>query len=180
MMRANAEYAKLRGVKSLAALLPLRNSAYFAVFIFFIVFSGATSFIAAKGDGELKDFIGKFAGLFKTADHETLIEAEMVYFPLRLKGMLDGSPELKINAKQFSKTLAKIANQPSGMNAKNFKETEKDYVSKQVVRGTLPTDSGKGTVRLGNLVFGKKAKKWKLVMIYTSDELIAELKSKVK
>lgn len=140
----------------------------------------AFSFLGAKDDGELKNFIGKFAGLFKSADHETLVDAEMVHFPLRLKGTLDDSPEIKINAKQFAKALAKIANQPSGMNAKNFKETEKDYVSKQVVHGVLPTDAGQGTVRLGNLVFGKKAKKWKLVMVYTSDELIAGLTKKAK
>jgi hypothetical protein len=140
----------------------------------------SASVLGAKGDDELKSFIGKFAGLFKTADHETLVAAEMVHFPLRLKGTLDDSPEIKISEKQFSKTLAKIANQPSGMNAKNFKETEKDYVSKQVIKGTLPTDAGQGTVRLGNLVFGKKAKKWKLVMVYSSDELIADLQSKKK
>lgn len=140
----------------------------------------ATSLVAVKNDAELKDFIGKFAGLLKTADHGTMVDAEMVHFPLRLKGTLDDSPEIKISEKQFAKVLPKIANQPSGMNAKNFKETEKDYVSKQVIKGTLPTDAGEGTVRLGNLVFGKKGKKWKLVMIYTSDETIAGLQSKKK
>ncbi len=176
-----AEYAKLREVKGMKLpFLPLRKLAHFAVFMLSFLIMGSASAITAKGDDELKSFIGKFAGVFKTADHETLVNAEMVHFPLRLKGTLDDSPEIKINEKQFSKTLAKIANQPSGMNAKNFKETEKDYVSKQVIKGTLPTDSGQGTVRLGNLVFGKKAKKWKLVMIYTSDELIAELQSKKK
>ncbi|MBN8221779.1 MAG: hypothetical protein J0L53_12705 [Spirochaetes bacterium] len=140
----------------------------------------ASALVAAKGNDELKDFIGKFAGLLKTADHATMVDAEMVHFPLRLKGTLDDSPEIKITEKQFPKVLPKIANQPSGMNPKNFKQTEKDYVSSQVVRGALPTDAGEGTVRLGNLVFGKKSKKWKLVMVYTSDELIAEFSKKKK
>lgn len=135
----------------------------------------ASALAAAKNDAALKDFIGKFAGLLKTADHGTMVDAEMVHFPLRLKGTLDDSPEIKISEKQFAKVLPKIANQPSGMNPKNFKETEKDYISKQVIRNTLPSDAGQGTVRLGNLVFGKKAKKWKLVMVYTSDEIISEL-----
>lgn len=141
---------------------------------FAVILVFASALVAAKSDAELKDFIGKFAGLLKTADHATMVDAEMVHFPLRLKGTLDDSPEIKISEKQFGKVLSKIANQPSGMNTKNFKETEKDYVSKQVIRGTLPSDAGQGTVRLGNLVFGKKGKKWKLVMVYTSDELIAQ------
>ena len=50
------------------------------------------------------------------------------------------------------------------------------YISAQAKASKLPEEAGNGTVRSGNLVFGKKSGEWKLVQVYVSDELIAELK----
>jgi hypothetical protein len=137
-----------------------------------LILVAATVIVAV--DAGLKNFTVRFAEFFSKADHASLVREEMVHFPLRLKGTLDDSPEIKIGIGQFPGILKKIAAQPSGMNTQNFNETEKDFLSAQVTKGALPTDAGEGTMRLGNLVFGKKKKKWKLVMVYVSDELIAE------
>jgi hypothetical protein len=127
------------------------------------------------GEADLKKFFANFSGAFAATDHKAMLAAEMVHFPLNLKGTLDDSPEAKISPKQFSAVLKKMAHQPSGMNAKDFNETEKDYVTSQAKAGKLPEEAGNGTMRSGNLVFGKKNGRWKLVRVYVSDELIAEI-----
>lgn len=136
----------------------------------------AAASLVHAGEADLKKFFANFTEAFAAIDHKAMLAAEMVHFPLKLKGTLDDSPDAKISAKQFALVLEKIASQPSGMNARNFNETEKDYVTSHAKAGKLPEEAGNGTVRSGNLVFGKKAGKWKLVQVYVSDELIAELK----
>ena len=134
-----------------------------------------TASLVFAGEADLKKFFGSFAELFAATDHKALIAKDMVHFPLKLKGTLDDSPEIQISAKQFATVLKKIAGQPSGMNAKNFDETEKDYVTSQAKAGKLPSDAGEGTKRSGNLIFAQKSGKWKLVKVYVSDTLIEEI-----
>ena len=142
--------------------------------ILLAVFAAAS--LVYAGGADLKKFFGHFTGLFAAMNHKALLAAEMVHFPLTLKGTLDDSPDAKISAKQFASVLNKIANQPSGLNPKNFNETEKEYLSSQSTQGKLPEEAGNGTVRMGNLVFAQKKGQWKLVLVYVADDLIAELK----
>lgn len=135
----------------------------------------AAASLVFAGELDLKKFFGNFTEAFAATDHKAMLASEMVHFPLQLKGMLDDSPEAKISAKQFASVLKKIAGQPSGMNSQNFNETEKDYVSTQAKAGKLPQESGNGSVRMGNLVFAQKKRKWKLVQVYVSDDLISEI-----
>ena len=134
-----------------------------------------TASLVFAGEADLKKFFGSFAELFAATDHKALIANGMVHFPLKLKGTLDDSPEIQVNAKQFATVLKKIAGQMSGMNANNFDETEKDYVTSQTKAGKLPSDAGEGTKRSGNLIFAQKSGKWKLVKAYVSDTLIEEI-----
>ena len=138
------------------------------------VFAAAS--LAYAGEADLKKFFTNFTGAFAAADHKTMVAGKMVHFPLNLKGTLDDSPDVKVSANQFASVLKKIANQSSGMNTKDLNETEKQYISAQAKASKLPEEAGNGTVRSGNLVFGKKSGEWKLVQVYVSDELIAELK----
>jgi len=138
------------------------------------VFAAAS--LAHAGEADLKKFFANFTQAFAATDHKAMLAAEMVHFPLRLKGTLDDSPDAKLSGEQFASVLKKIAHQPSGMNAKNFNETEQDYITSQAKAGKLPEKAGNGSVRMGNLVFVKKKGMWKLVQVYVSDELIAELK----
>ncbi len=147
----------------------MRRAALFALLTASLVFAGGA---------DLKKFFGSFTELFAATDHKALIANGMVHFPLKLKGTLDDSPEISIAEKQFAAALNKIAAQPSGMNAKNFNESEKDYIISQAKAGKLPEDAGKGTRRSGNLVFAQKAGNWKLVQVYVSDDLIAEIVKK--
>ncbi len=126
-------------------------------------------------DQHLRKFITRFSGLFSKADHQALVKAKLVRLPLVLKGTLDDSPELKVSAKSFDKALAKIAEQPSGLNTANTNETEAQHLAASVAAGKLPQDAGEGTVRAGNLVFKKSGKNWQFVKVYVSDELIEEL-----
>lgn len=146
--------------------------------ILLAVFTAAS--LAYAGEADLKKFFGKFSALFAATDHKAMLAADMVHFPLKLKGTLDDSPEIGIGKKQFAAVFNKIADQPSGMNAKNFNETEKDYVTSQAKTGKLPADAGNGTVRSGNLLFAQKSGQWKLVQVYVSDDLIAEIAKKSK
>ncbi len=139
-----------------------------------------TSSLVFAGEADLKKFFGSFAELFAATDHKALIANGMVDFPLKLKGTLDDSPEIQVSAKQFAAILKKIAEQPSGMNARNFDETEKDYVTSQAKTGKLPSDAGEGTKRSGNLIFAQKSGKWKLVKVYVSDALIEEIGKKTR
>ena len=132
--------------------------------------------LAFAGGADLKNFFSHFTELFSTTNHKAMLDAEMVHFPLTLKGTLDDSPGAKISSKQFAFVLNKVANQPSGMNARDFNETEKDFLSAQSAKGKLPEESGNGTVRMGNLVFAQKKGQWKLVLVYVADDLLAEIK----
>lgn len=134
-----------------------------------------TASLVFAGGADLKKFFSSFSALFAATDHKALIANGMVHFPLKLKGTLDDSPEIQVSAKQFAKVLQKIAAQPSGLNAKNFDETEKDYVTSQAKAGKQPSDAGEGTKRSGNLIFAQKSGKWKLVKVYVSDALIEEI-----
>lgn len=125
-------------------------------------------------DTGLKSFFTTFVPLFAKTDHATLIEKKMVEFPLILKGTLDDSPEVKLAARNFAAVLPKIASQMSGLNAKNYTESEAEHLSAMTKSGRFPEDAGEGTVRAGNLVFAKKRSGWRLIKVYTSDELIAQ------
>lgn len=142
-----------------------------------LVFAPALS---AGQNADIAKFISAFSQHFSASDHKGLLKARAVRFPLRLKGTLDDSPEIKVSEKAFAKVLKKIAQQPSGLNSANMNESEAEYLQTMVKAGKLPENAGEGMLRAGNLVFKKSGKAWQLVKVYVGDDLIESLQKKGK
>jgi hypothetical protein len=92
--------------------------------------------------------------------------AALVRFPLQTRGVMDGDPVLKHDARTFPKLLPKLLDADAGVDGKtNMRQL---LASKPAL---TPNDAnGKGRYRVANFVFERTKTGWRWVFAYWSIE----------
>lgn len=120
-----------------------------------------------------EDFAG-FWEKFRTAviNNDTAQIIALTEFPFLARGPSDSDPTVEYSKKEFVKVFSAYLDQYNGQDLEGNTE---DYLIKKT---ELPKreDVQADYARIGDLVFGKSGKDWKLVFAYLNYETIDSLK----
>ncbi len=111
---------------------------------------------------------------FRTAvlSSDTTQIIEQTQFPFQTRGPLDNDPTIEYSKKNFSRVFSAFLGQWNGLDLDGG--TELDLIKKTEIPNK---DNIQGNyARIGDLVFDKQHKTWRLVFVYLNDETIEYLK----
>ncbi len=96
-------------------------------------------------------------------------------FPLKTRGMMDDSPEVFYNEKEFETMFPLFLQSPTGLNADNFNETHADYIAGHKIilfneyKIPMMQDNKKASVT--SMEFENGETGWKLTFLYLEDDV---------
>ena len=127
----------------------------------------------AKSESSSGDFLN-FWQNFRTAvlNSDTTQIMEQTQFPFQTRGPLDNDPTIEYSKKKFARVFAAFLNQWNGLDLNGG--TELDLIKKTEIPNK--DDVQNNYVRIGDLVFDKSHKTWRLVLVYLNDDTIESLK----
>jgi hypothetical protein len=96
-------------------------------------------------------------------------------FPLKTRGIMDDSPEVFYNEKEFETMFPLFLKSPTGLNADNFNETHADYIAAHKIiifnpyKNPMMNDNRNASV--ASMEFENGEHGWKLVFLYLEDDV---------
>lgn len=96
-------------------------------------------------------------------------------FPLKTRGIMDDSPVLFFNEKEFETMFPLFLKSPTGLNVDNFDETQADYIAGHKIiifnpyKNPMMNDNKTATV--ASMEFENGENGWKLVFLYLDEDV---------